>query len=159
MIIGYTNGYWDMFHVGHLALLERAASMCDLLIVGVLTDDVCQRQKNRYCVIPLEQRMEIVKALPFVDMVVPCFEDDKAYHWEMYQYNKLFVGSDHKGTPVWEKWERIFKDLGVTIMYLPYTQGITSTLIKEKVLREKTYQEKTTLSQEMQCPDSQAPQH
>ena len=145
MILGYTNGYYDLFHVGHLNLLRRARAMCDLLIVGVLTDDVCQRQKDRYCVIPLEQRMDIVGALPEVNMVVPCYEDDKSYHWEMYQYNKLFVGSDHKATPVWEKWERIFKPLGVVIIYLPYTQGVTSTLIKEKVLSEKAYQEKAAL--------------
>ena len=157
MIIGYTNGYFDMFHVGHLNLLRRARAMCDLLIVGVLTDDICMRQKSRYCVIPLEQRMEIVNALPYVDMCVPCFEDDKLYEWEKYNFNRVLVGSDHMGTPVWEGLHREFKKRHVDIIYLPYTQGVTSQLIKEKVLREKSYEEKTALPQEVLGSDSQAP--
>ena len=156
MIIGYTNGYYDMFHVGHLNLLQRARKLCDLLIVGVLTDDVCMRQKNRYCVIPLEQRIDIVNGLACVDMCLPCFEDDKVYHWEMFRFNRLFVGTDHMGTPVWEGLQREFKKRGVEIFYLPYTEGVTSTLIKEKVLREKIYEEKTALPQGVLGSDSEA---
>ena len=143
MITGYTSGFYDMFHVGHLNLLRRARALCDLLIVGVCTDDVCMRVKKRYCVIPLEQRMEIVNALPCVDVCVPCFEDDKLYEWEKFNFNRLLVGSDHMGTQEWEGLQREFKKRNVDIIYLPYTQGVTSGLIKEKVLREKTYEEKT----------------
>lgn len=149
MIIGYTNGYYDLFHMGHVNLLRRARSMCDQLIVGVLTDDVCMRQKNRKCIIPLEQRLDMVIALPEVTMAVPTFEDDKVYEQGKYKFNKLFVGDDHQGTQEWEKLERILKTLDVPIIYLPYTIEITSTKIKEAVILEEAYQKKTALSQEV----------
>ncbi len=157
MIIGYTNGYYDLFHMGHVNLIRRARAMCDLLIVGVLTDDVCMRQKNRKCIIPFEQRQDMVIALPEVDMCVPCFEDDKVYEQGKYKFNKLFVGDDHQGTQEWEKLERLLKPLDVPIIYLPYTKEITSSKIRKAVLREEAYQKKTALSQAQLGSDSEAP--
>ena len=148
MILGYTNGYYDLLHMGHVNLIRRARSMCDRLIVGVLSDDVCMRQKNQKCIIPLEQRCDMVIALPEVDMCVPTFEDDKVYEQGKFKFDKLFVGDDHMGSPEWEKLERIMKTLDVPIIYLPYTKEVTSTKIKEAVIREETYQKKKALPQE-----------
>lgn len=137
MIIGYTNGYFDLFHVGHLRLLKRAKSLCDRLIVGVISDEQCQKQKGKTPVIPLDQRLEIVSGLACVDLAVPVFDDSKLYEWTCYKFNKLFVGSDHKIDDVWKMWENMLKNC-CDIIYLPYTQEVSSTKIKLKIIDEAT---------------------
>lgn len=136
-IIGYTTGVYDMFHIGHLNVLRGAKEQCDYLIVGVSTDELVQREKNKTPVIPYAERQEIVGAIRYVDQVVPQFDKDKLAAWEKYKFNKMFVGSDWKGTPQWEKFESQFAPLGVEIVYLPHTDGISSTqltdLIKKKL--------------------------
>ena len=136
-IIGYTTGVYDMFHIGHLNVLRGAKEQCDYLIVGVSTDELVQKEKNKTPVIPYEERQEIVGAIRYVDQVVPQFDKDKLTAWEKYKFNKMFVGSDWKGTPQWEKYESQFAPLGVEIVYLPHTDGISSTqltdLIKKKL--------------------------
>jgi len=136
MIIGYTNGYFDLFHVGHLRLLKRARSLCDTLIVGVITDEECPKQKGKTPIIPLEQRLEIVSGLACVNLAVPVFCDDKEIEWRSYRFNKLFVGSDHQNTKTWNDWEIKFKRLGVDIIYLPYTREVSSTKIKLRIIDE-----------------------
>ena len=127
-IIGYTTGVYDMFHIGHLNILKRAKEQCDFLIVGVSTDELVQRDKNKTPVIPFEERCEIVKAIRYVDMVVPQTNKNKLEAWEKYHFNKMFVGSDWEGTPQWKQFEQQFYPLGVKIIYLPHTDGISSTL-------------------------------
>lgn len=126
-VIGYTTGVYDMFHIGHLNIIKAAKEQCDFLIVGVSTDELVQKEKNKIPVIPFEERVEIVRALKYVDEVVPQFNKDKVSAWDKYHFNKMFVGSDWKGTPQWEKIERDFAPLGVDIVYLPHTDGISST--------------------------------
>ena len=126
-----------MFHIGHLNIIRRAKEQCDYLIVGVSTDELVQRDKNKTPVIPFNERCEIVAALKYVDMVVPQFDKDKFAAWGKYKFNKMFVGSDWQGTPEWIKFEEQFKPIGVEIVYLPHTDGISSTeltnLIKNKL--------------------------
>lgn len=126
-IVGYTTGVYDMFHIGHLNVIQRAKEQCDFLIVGVSTDELVQKEKNKTPVIPYEERAAIVSALKDVDMVVPQVDKDKKAAWQKYQFNKMFVGSDWKGTSAWQKYEEEFKPLGVEIVYLPHTDGISST--------------------------------
>ena len=102
-IIGYTTGVYDMFHIGHLNVIRRAKEQCDYLIVGVSTDELVQKEKNKTPVIPYEERAAIVAALRYVDEVVPQEEKNKLGAWEKYHFDKMFVGSDWKGTPQWEK--------------------------------------------------------
>lgn len=137
MIIGYTTGVFDMFHVGHLNILERAKAQCDYLIVGVSTDELVQRDKNKMPIIPFNDRCRIVRAIKFVDEVVPQIDKDKlaAYHRLPVKFNKMFVGSDWQGTPAWKNFEKQFEPLGVEIVYLSHTDGISSTILRDKLNR------------------------
>ena len=126
-IVGYTTGVYDMFHIGHLNVIRRAKEQCDYLIVGVSTDELVQKEKNKTPVIPYEERAAIVAALRYVDEVVPQEDKNKLGAWEKYHFDKMFVGSDWKGTPQWEKYERQLRPHGVEIVYLSHTDGISST--------------------------------
>ncbi len=132
-IIGYTTGVYDMFHIGHLNIIRRAKEQCDFLIVGVSTDELVQHDKNKIPVIPFEERCEIISALKYVDCVVPQPDKDKFAAWKKYHFNKMFVGSDWKNTPQWNEFEKQFSPLGVEIVYLPHTDGISSTKLTEIV--------------------------
>lgn len=124
--VGYLSGTFDLFHIGHLNLLKRAKEQCDYLIVGVHKD---ASHKGKETFIPFEERMEIVRSIKFVDKVVEsCKEDSDA--WNLHHYDKLFVGSDYKGTERFVRYEEYFKDKGVEIVYFPYTQGTSSTQIR-----------------------------
>ena len=127
MIIGYTTGVYDMFHIGHLNSIRRAKENCDYLIVGVSTDELVQKEKNKTPVIPYDERAAIVAALRYVDQVVPQSDKNKLGAWEKYHFNKMFVGSDWEGSPQWKKYEEQFEPLGIEIVYLPHTDGISST--------------------------------
>ena len=129
--IGYTTGVYDMFHIGHLNILRRAKEQCDYLVVGVSTDELVQKVKNKTPVIPFADRCEIVGAIKYVDKVVPQFDKNKMAAWEKYHFNKMFVGSDWKGTEAWNRFEEEFKPLGVEIVYLDHTDGISSTILRE----------------------------
>ena len=126
-VIGYTTGVYDMFHIGHLNIIRRAKEQCDYLIVGVSTDELVRKEKNKTPVIPFEERAEIVSALKYVDLVVPQENKNKLEAWEKYKFDKMFVGSDWQGTEAWLKFEEEFKPYGVEIVYLPHTDGISST--------------------------------
>lgn len=132
-IIGYTTGVFDMFHIGHLNLLRQARQQCDFLIVGVSTDELVEKEKHKVPIISLEERVEIVKELKCVDMVVIQENKNKMEAWEKYHFHRMFVGSDWKGTVQWNTFEQQFKSVGVEIIYLQYTNGISSTVLAEKV--------------------------
>ena len=129
--VGYTTGVYDMFHIGHLNILRRAKEQCDYLVVGVSTDELVQKVKNKTPIIPFADRCEIVGAIKYVDKVVPQFDKNKMAAWEKYHFNKMFVGSDWKGTEAWNRFEEEFKPLGVEIVYLDHTDGISSTILRE----------------------------
>ena len=130
MIIGYTAGVYDLFHVGHLNLLKNAKGMCDKLIVGVTTDDLVQ-YKGKHSLIPFEDRLEIVRSIKFVDAVVPQDDMDKLSMCKKLGASYLFVGDDWYGTEKWKNYESEFIAEGIKIIYFPYTKGISSTKITE----------------------------
>ncbi len=130
--IGYLSGTFDLFHVGHLNLLRRARENCDYLIVGVHPD---ASHKGKETFIPFAERMEIVGGCKYVDQVVEaCREDSDA--WEKWRYNRLFVGSDYAGSERFARYEQFFADKNVQIMYFPYTQGTSSTQIRNTILQK-----------------------
>ena len=133
MVIGYTTGVYDMFHIGHLNILRRAKEQCDFLIVGVSTDELVQREKNKTPVISFEDRCKIVEAIKYVDQVVPQVDKNKFAAWEKYKFHKMFVGSDWQGTDTWNRFEEQFRPLGVEIVYFSYTDGISSTNLRERI--------------------------
>ena len=130
MIIGYTAGVYDMFHIGHLKLLKNAKGMCDRLVVGVTTDELVS-YKGKQAVIPYEDRLEIVRACRYVDAVVPQKDMDKLAMCKKLGATYLFVGDDWYGTEKWNKYEEEFAKEGIKIVYFPYTEGISSTKLQK----------------------------
>lgn len=129
MVVGYLSGTFDLFHIGHLNLIRRAKEQCDYLIVGINSSG---KWKGKETFIPYEERKEIVGACRYVDKVVDsCPEDSEA--WEIWHYDKLFVGSDYKGSERFNRYEEFFKDKEVEIVYFPYTQSTSSTQIRELI--------------------------
>ena len=136
-IVGYTTGVFDMFHIGHLNILKRAKERCDILIVGVTTDELCQAYKNKLPIIPYEERKAIIEAIRYVDKVVPQLNRDKFSAWEELKFDIMFVGDDWKGSELFEVVEKKLNAVGCKVEYLPYTQGTNSTILREKVLNNK----------------------
>tara|TARA_B100001175_G_C19278364_1_gene527579 strand:- start:212 stop:637 length:426 start_codon:yes stop_codon:yes gene_type:complete len=130
MVIGYTTGVFDLFHVGHIRLLKNAKSMCDWLIVGITIDELVA-YKNKHAVIPYEERFEIVSGCRYVDLAVPQQTMDKLDAYNRYKFDIMFVGDDWYKTNKWEDAESEFKKLDVRIVYFPYTKNTSSTLINE----------------------------
>lgn len=130
MIIGYTSGVFDLFHIGHLNLLRNAKSLCDKLIVGVSSDELVT-YKNKRAVIPFQERLEIVRSIKYVDTVVPQYDMDKFKMWQKLKFNIMFVGDDWFQTEKWQVLDEQFDKVGVQIIYYPYTQGTSSTLLNE----------------------------
>lgn len=135
MVIGYTTGVFDLFHIGHLNLLRNAKGMCDKLVVGVSTDELVQQYKNKSTVIPFHERIEIVRSSKFVDSVIPQETRNKLEVWEKIKFDVMFVGDDWFQSDKWKELEKEFNDRGVRIIYFPYTKGTSSTLING-VLKE-----------------------
>ncbi|MEH7388530.1 adenylyltransferase/cytidyltransferase family protein [Bacillus sp. JJ1521] len=131
--IGYTTGVFDLFHVGHLNIIRRAKEQCEFLIVGVSTDDLVLKYKNKLPVIPFAERMEIIEGIRYVDEVVPQINRDKFSAWEDLAFNVMFVGDDWKGDPLFNEVEKQFNHVGVDIVYFPYTKGVSSTELKKKI--------------------------
>lgn len=132
--IGYTTGVYDLFHIGHLNLLRRAKECCEHLIVGVTVDELVS-YKGKSAVIPFAERREIVGAIRYVDEVVAQEDLDKVKAWDKYHFDVLFVGDDWKGKPNWVRYERELAEKGVDVVYFPYTQGTSSTTLRETLSR------------------------
>lgn len=131
--IGYTTGVYDMFHIGHLNVIKRAKEQCEFLIVGVTTDELCFKRKKKYPIIPQEERMSIVAELRCVDKVVLQENMDKFEAVKKYNADVVFVGSDWKGTDTWKEYEKEFAQVGCTVVYLDHTDGISSTILRDRL--------------------------
>ena len=131
--VGYTTGVYDLFHIGHLNILKRAKEHCDYLIVGVSTDEVVESYKGKKPVIPFSERIEIVKAIRYVDEVIPQTSMDKIEAWEKLHFDALFHGSDWKGSDMYDEIEKKLEEVGADLVFLPHTEGTSSTLLSEKL--------------------------
>ncbi len=134
MQVGYTSGVYDLFHIGHLNLLKNAKGLCDKLIVGVTVDELVS-YKNKKAVIPFEERIEIVRNIKFVDAAIPQECIDKFEMWKKIKFDILFVGDDWFNSESWQKMEEKFKEVGVRVVYFPYTKSTSSTLLNETLLK------------------------
>lgn len=132
--IGYTTGVYDLFHIGHLNLLRRAKEMCDYLIVGVTVDELVS-YKGKQAVIPFEERLAIVSAIKYVDQAVPQVNMNKLEAQDKYHFDVMFVGDDWKGKPNWVRYEAEMAERGVDVVYFPYTQGTSSTKLRDVLKR------------------------
>jgi glycerol-3-phosphate cytidylyltransferase len=136
MIIGYISGVFDLFHVGHLNLLKNAKCLCDRLVVAVVTDEDVSNTKGKKPIIPLEERMQIVGSIKYVDVVMPRSTEDKATMCKKLEAAIVFVGDDWYGSDKWKHHEKVLNENGVRVIYLPYTKGVSSTIIREALNRE-----------------------
>lgn len=131
--IGYTTGVFDLFHIGHLNILRRAKEQCEYLIVGVTSDELCMKRKNKYPIINEKERMEIVGAIRYVDKVIAQTDMDKLKAVKAIGADVVFVGSDWKGTESWNRYEEEFREIGCDVVYFEHTDGISSTILREKI--------------------------
>lgn len=128
--IGYAPGAYDLFHVGHLNILRNARANCDYLIAGVVSDEMLELARGRRPVVPLAERMEIVSHISFVDRVHAETVPDKLDTWAEVGFNVFFKGDDWRGTPKGVELERRFAEVGVEVVYFPYTIQTSSTQLR-----------------------------
>lgn len=128
--IGYLGGCWDLFHVGHLNYIREAKKRCDYLIVDVTPDEIMFKQKNKYPIIGEQNRLEVVRAIKYVDRAELSGEGRDFEALEKYGYNVLFLSEDHRGKEYYNNLEKQMNELGVEVIYIPYTKGISSTEIR-----------------------------
>ncbi|HTO15824.1 MAG TPA: adenylyltransferase/cytidyltransferase family protein [Edaphocola sp.] len=131
--IGYTTGVFDMFHIGHLNILKKAKERCDFLIVGISSDELVEKYKSKRPIVPFLERVQIVESIRFVDKVVVQEHRDKYEAWEAIKFDKMFVGSDWKGSKLFTDLELKFKEVEVEVVYFDYTIDTSSTLLREKL--------------------------
>ena len=130
-VVGYAPGAYDLFHIGHLNILKHAAENCDVLIAGVVSDEMLLQTKGRLPVVPLAERMEIVRNLRFVDDVHAEVLPDKIDTWREVRFDVIFKGDDWRGTPKGDKLERDFAAVDVQVQYFPYTMHTSSTVLRK----------------------------
>lgn len=130
MVVGYTTGVFDLFHVGHVRVLRNAKAMCDRLIVGVTNDELVS-YKNKRSVIPFEERLEIVQSCKYVDLAVEQVTMDKMDAFRRYKFDIMFVGDDWYKTDKWQRIDMEMRENGVRVIYFPYTKTTSSTLINQ----------------------------
>lgn len=131
--VGYTQGVFDMFHIGHLRLINRAADQCDRLIVGVNSDALVQEYKNKTPVIDEIDRAEIIRNLRSVDQVKIVSTLDKVQLWNEFHFDAVFIGDDWKGNDRWKQTEIDLEKYGAEVVYLPHTPQVSSTLLRVEV--------------------------
>ena len=134
-VVGYVPGAWDMFHIGHLNILKRAREHCDWLVAGVVTDEALFDMKNKYPIVPFDERLEIVAAIGIVDDAVDDHSSNKLQVWERVHFDVLFKGDDWRGTAKGKRLERDLATVGARVQYFPYTLHTSSTELR-RVLSE-----------------------
>lgn len=134
--VGYTTGVFDLFHVGHLNLLKRAKEQCEYLIVGVSTDELVESYKGHKPIIPFEERLAIVESIKYVDRAIPQLTMDKMDAWKELKFEAIFHGDDWKGSKMYNDIEREFQKVGVSMVFMPYTKGVSSTQISDILRKE-----------------------
>lgn len=130
--IGYASGVFDLFHLGHLNLLRHARAQCDYLVAGVLTDEVAGH-KGHAPLVPLQERLEVVRSMTYVDEAIVDNTLEKMEAWRQVGFHRLFKGDDWKGTARGAQWERDFAAIGVEVVYLPYTVHVSSTKLRKLI--------------------------
>jgi glycerol-3-phosphate cytidylyltransferase len=134
--VGYVPGVFDLFHVGHVNVLRNARQFCDHLIAGVVSDELAMRNKGIRPVVPLEERLEIVRSIRFVDEAVTEDVPHKLEMWERLRFDVIVKGDDWKGTDRGDKLESDFAAVGVEVAYVPYTKRTSSTMLRRLLERE-----------------------
>lgn len=122
----YTSGTFDMLHANHLKMIEYARQLGDILIVGVNTDELVASYKSQP-IIPFEERIALVKALKYPDIVIPQKSLNHTDKVKKLHFDIFVVGDDWVG-----KYDYL-EEMGVTVVYFPYGEGISSSELKERI--------------------------
>ncbi|MGB3827980.1 MAG: adenylyltransferase/cytidyltransferase family protein [Ornithinimicrobium sp.] len=133
--VGYVPGVFDMFHVGHLNILRHARQGCDYLIAGAVSDEKARAAKGKFPVVPLVERMEVLRHCRLVDEVVAEDVPSKVQMWDHLHFDVIFKGDDWRGTVKGAELEREFAAVGVEVIYFPYTVHTSSTLLRSALER------------------------
>ena len=133
--IGYTTGVFDLFHIGHLNILKRAKELCDYLIVGVTTDELCYLRKQKRPIICFDERIAIFSSIKYFDKVIAQENMDKLSAVKKLEVDVVFVGSDWQGSAQWKEYEKQFANVGCSVVYLPHTDGISSTILRNVLIK------------------------
>jgi glycerol-3-phosphate cytidylyltransferase len=131
--IGYAAGAYDLFHIGHLNLLRRAKAQCDYLIAGVVSDEMLEAVRGRSAIIPLAERIEIVRSVGIVDHAYEEKTPDKMDAWRELGFDVFFKGDDWRGTQKGRDLERRFTEVNVEVVYFPYTIDTSSTALRKAI--------------------------
>ncbi len=131
--IGYTQGVYDMFHIGHLNLINRAKEQCEYLIVGVNSDELVMTYKHKETVIKESDRAEIIRNLKAVDECIIVDTLDKKIINKQIHFDAIFIGSDWYGNPRWMQTKEDLAKIGVEVVFLPHTEGVSSTMLRDEM--------------------------
>ena len=137
--VGYTQGVYDMFHIGHLNLINHAKEYCDYLIVGINSDKLVEEYKKKYTVINENERATIVANIKAVDEVIIVDTLNKEEVLKKKHFDAVFIGDDWKGSARWNETEKNLAQYGVDVVYLKHTDGISSTILR--VVEEQAIKE------------------
>jgi len=137
MKIGYTTGVFDLFHKGHVNFLKAAKSFCDFLIVGATTDELSEQEKKKTPIINLEDRIAVLSACKYVDLAIPHNNSDKIRAWNKIKFDVLIIGDDWYDSESYNMFEKQLKEKGVKVIYVPYTKGVSVTILRERISQGK----------------------
>lgn len=132
----YTVGTWDLLHVGHLALLQHCKLLGNTVAVGVASDEVVASYKPNVPVVPLEERMEMLKALRCVDIVRPYYELEYVSGCKELDVDIFVIGEDWGRQPHNIEVESFLKAGGKSIIQVGYHPGTSSTKIKQRTISQ-----------------------
>lgn len=135
--IGYMGGVWDLFHVGHLNAMKEAKKYCDYLIVEATPDNIVYQQKNKKPIIGEDDRLEVIRAIRYVDRAELSDEKRDLGAFDKYGFDVLFISEDHRGKEYYNNLEKTMRAKGVEVIYIPYTKRISSTKIRETMKDER----------------------
>ncbi len=133
--VGFICGFFDLLHDGHIDILKKAKENCEYLIVAVGTDEFMKQRKHRESILSYKQRVEIVKAIRYVDEVVEETDLDKIGAYEKYHFDVMFAGDDHLYEPIYVEATKKLKEMGVDTIYIPRNKSCSSTEIRNKVIK------------------------
>lgn len=137
MKIGYTTGVFDLFHKGHVNFLKAARSFCDFLIVGATTDELSEQEKSKRPLFNLEDRIAVLSACKYVDLAIPHNNSDKIRAWKKLKFDILIIGDDWYDSESYNMFEKQLKEKGVKVIYVPYTKGVSVTILRERISQGK----------------------
>ncbi|MHA2073575.1 MAG: adenylyltransferase/cytidyltransferase family protein [Candidatus Hodarchaeales archaeon] len=137
MKIGYTTGVFDLFHKGHVNFLKAARSFCDFLIVGATTDELSEQEKSKTPLFNLEDRIAVLSACKYVDLAIPHNNSDKIRVWKKLKFDILIIGDDWYDSESYNMFEKQLKEKGVRVIYVPYTKGVSVSILRERILQGK----------------------